>query len=211
MTRARLIPILILFLALLTQVGCVGPAPTNEIAVDAADYTTAFNAAKEAVVDLRFDPDRIDARSGVISSSPKRTAGLLTPWDREQASLADEFSDTLTMARRVIRISFHEADEHRRIPATPNRQAASAPPIKDMRKADKPLVMRVRVDREVIHRAGRRISTASVRRSSYTIDPTLGARGIGGWYAVPVGRDEALEREIAGRVLHAINRHKPKS
>ena len=204
MTARRAILCLAL-LPILALVGCVS-GRTNEIPIGAGDYERAFDAAREIVIDLRFDPDRIDARSGVITSAPKRTAGILTPWDREQSSFSQVLGETITMTRRVVRIGFHPTDEQRRLPSSPGRQSGGGPSLTDLRLADEPLVMRVRVDIEEAHRAGRRISPASVRRPAFAIDPSLGARGMAGWYSVPVGRDEALEREIAERVRRRVER-----
>jgi len=59
--------------------GCAAPDLPTDLEVAAGDYPAAFEAAKAALRDYRFDLERVDARAGVISTAKKETAGLLTP------------------------------------------------------------------------------------------------------------------------------------
>ena len=63
---------------------------TTRIELQAANYEEVFSAAREVLAKYRFGINRIDASRGVITSFPKRTAGLASPWDREQSTLGQE-------------------------------------------------------------------------------------------------------------------------
>lgn len=74
-------------------------------------YERVFDAARTVLMDYRFAIDRVDANSGVLTTHPKRTAGLATIWDREQSSLAQEWEDLINEQRRVVRVEFDRGDD----------------------------------------------------------------------------------------------------
>jgi hypothetical protein len=113
---------------------------------DATHSRQAFDAARETLMDFRFALDRVDARRGVITTHPKRTAGLATPWDREQSGLDQEWEDLLNEQRRVVRIEFEPAGEQ---------------------VAGQVQTMRVQVQVVRTHRPNWRIETESVRLSNH--------------------------------------------
>jgi hypothetical protein len=71
-----------------------------------ASSSAVFDASREVLMQYRFALDRVDATRGVITTHPKRTAGLATPWDREQSGLDQEWEDLLNEQRRVVRVEF---------------------------------------------------------------------------------------------------------
>lgn len=86
--------------------GCSTPSTTSTVDVSETAYPSAFDAARDVLRDMKFDLERIDARAGVISTMPKSTAGLATPWDREQQTAQQEVEDMLQHQQRVVRITF---------------------------------------------------------------------------------------------------------
>src|SRR5688500_8446844 len=102
--------LILIVLALLGGCGSSKMLPST-FAVDAGRYGEAFDAAREVLRAARFDIDRVDAGGGVISTEPKRSAGLATPWDREQSTMGQEFEDLLNHQQRTVRITFEPAGE----------------------------------------------------------------------------------------------------
>ena len=52
------------------------------IHVDSGGYGRVFDETRDVLRDLGFILDRVDAQLGVISTLPKGTGGIATPWDR---------------------------------------------------------------------------------------------------------------------------------
>jgi hypothetical protein len=98
--------------------GCAGHAPRGDgelledggasvlIESGSVSKEQVFDAAREVLMEYRFALDRVDATRGVITTHPKRTAGLASPWDREQSGLDQEWEDLLNEQRRVVRVEF---------------------------------------------------------------------------------------------------------
>jgi hypothetical protein len=98
--------------------GCAGPAPrADEVSAPGGvllelrteENSVVVDAVRETLMDFRFGLDRIDAKRGVITTHPKRSAGLATPWDGEQSSLGQEWEDLLNEQQRVVRVEFGPA------------------------------------------------------------------------------------------------------
>lgn len=112
----------LLALPIPTLFGCAGPAPVTDSGVLAsetglvefneASYEEAFRAVRGVLGDYRFSINRIDAVRGIITTHPKRTAGLASPWDREQSSMPQEWEDLANQQQRVVRVSFEGSDGH---------------------------------------------------------------------------------------------------
>ncbi len=81
-------------------------AQSTRLDVSGAAPGAVFDAVRETLVDYRFALDRVDALRGVITTRPKRTVGLASPWDREQSGLDQEWEDLLNEQRRVVRVAF---------------------------------------------------------------------------------------------------------
>lgn len=163
--------------------GCAGSG-NPEFRVVASDYDATFEAARDVLAEYRFPLSRVDARAGVITSGPKTTAGLFTPWDTEQSRLSQEWEDTINKQQRRVEVTFTPADP---MPADP---AAEAGVIADARRNEIPInaarrldadlleqprdtIARVVVVVERIHTYGVRPNTRSVYLTSGTSDPTL--------------------------------------
>lgn len=158
--------------------GGVGPGEPATVAF--ADYPAAFDAARAVLGEYRFVLDRVDAARGVITTYPKPTAGLATPWDREQSSLAEEGQDLAHQHERVCRVVF---------------EPEGAPE-------------RARIEVSVLrtHRPGWRVETDALRLSTHAVDPVARRAGIGAEFAEVVRTDPALERRLAARIGALLSR-----
>lgn len=170
-TRSILAPACLTLLTALT--GCASaPPPTarSDADFEAHAYPALFDAAREVLSDYQFTLDRIDAARGVITTAPKRTAGLATPWDREQSTARQEFEDLVHQHDRVARITFEPADR-------PTRVAVEV------------IVHRV-------HRPHWRIETDAIRQSTHARDPLAVREGQPPEFREPVTEDRALARRL---------------
>jgi hypothetical protein len=140
----------------------------------------AFDAARDVLRELRFELNRIDKREGVLTTSPKVSSGLATPWDIEQRSVRDELSDLLHKQARVVRVSLVAHEGSVRIEVVVSVLRTQTP--------------------------GQRLSPRAVALSSVSADVTpLGPselRGLGDSHVV--ARDDALAEWIVGEVLGRV-------
>lgn len=170
--------------ALLT--GCSATKPTPEVSVSAGAYARAFDAARETLRAHAFELERVDAASGVITSAPKASGGLATPWDRDQSTLMQEADDLVNHQRRRVRITFTDAATQ----GVPDpEQAVHA-------------VVAVYVDR--VQSPGLRIPAKAPVFRSTTQDPARTQQGIGSAYSTPVARDPRFERRLAAEIERRI-------
>lgn len=173
--------------------GCSAPPKsTGEFRFPAGNYAAAFDAARETLIARRFELERIDARAGVITTKPKPSSGLATPWDTEQSNLSQEVEDLFNRQQRIVRITFE--------PAEP-----TGTPPEDVRGVTGDLSARVEVVIERLHQPGWQTEPGAVRFSGYWQDPSLAERGMSPTYAVPFSRDPAL----AGRLAEEIGARIP--
>lgn len=166
------------------------PPESAVVEVGAGEYARTFDAARRVLRDRGFILERVDARAGIITTQPKTTAGLVTPWDREQQSLSQEAEDFLQRQQRVVRVTFEPVAV-----ADPAADEASKPP-ENLNTSSTPLNMRVQVTIERISVPGRRLEPEAIKESSYAYDPALGARGMQPSYEVATRRDAAGERRL---------------
>lgn len=161
-------------------------APAPALTIPAAQYAAAFDSAKHALRDMGFLLERVDAQAGVITTQPKGTAGLATPWDREQSGIDQEFDDLFHRQQRVARVEF-----------TPVGSALAS--NDDLRAFTGDIEARVQVAVLRAYQPGRRVNTGNITSSTYTTDPQLDAQGLTS-YTVAQKQDSRL----AQRVLRAI-------
>ncbi len=181
----------VIALATLGVIGCAGTQTRSTIGaqdpiagsvsmeVDPADADRVFDATRDSLMDFRFAIDRVDAARGVITTRPKRTAGLATPWDREQSGLDQEWEDLLNEQRRIVRVRFE-------------RSGGEGTPI-----------TRARVWVELVrtHRANWRVQSESVRLSSHARSRDTMGR------PEPISSREVigLDERLARRLVDAIS------
>lgn len=171
--------------------GCAAAPGPGRFTIESGHYAEAFDAAREVLRSMRFVLERVDAREGVITTRPKPTAGLVTPWDREQSSLTQEGEDFLNRQQRRVRISF--------APQGLTREDLTEP-WADLRAHAGPIDASVRVVVDRLYSPNWRVQSASLAQSRHAIDPALVRRHMQPGYAVAVRRDEALERRLAQRI-----------
>ncbi|MFG0326521.1 MAG: hypothetical protein ACF8SC_04535 [Phycisphaerales bacterium JB037] len=179
--------------------GCASrdPRPVT-FTVASGRYADAIDAATRVLSDRGYEVERIDARNGVVTSRPKPTTGLLTPFDDDQSGAGDEWQDFVNVQRRTVRIVFEApgvADE-----PGPSAPAAPVEPPPSVASSEGPWVGRIEVVVERRHRPNRRIEPESIRRSTRFGDPELASRGMAPEYFVAIRQDPAL----AGRLARAI-------
>jgi hypothetical protein len=166
--------------------GCASPGPTT-IDIPAGGYGRAFDAARRVLADYHFELERVDAAAGVISTRPKTTAGLATPWDTQQSTFEQSVDDLVNRQARSVRITFD--------PQAPG----------DVREATGPIAARVEVNLERTCRAGWRLDPTAVRLSTFYVDPELQARGLQR-YSVVIAQDPLLAARIARDVKAKLTR-----
>lgn len=200
MAKSGLMLVLVAAMGGLLASGCATRVATTAgqqaTPLTAGQYSTTFDAARRVLRDRGFILERVDARAGVITTQPKTTAGLATPWDREQQSLAQEAEDFLERQQRVVRITFQPeaADNSGTPPADAPTAAAAAAP--NLLENTSPIAMRVRVTIERVATPGRKLEPEAIKETSYWYDPALGARQMQPSYEVSVRRDEDGERRL---------------
>jgi hypothetical protein len=157
-------------------------------------FATAFDQSRDVLRDLGFILDRVDGQLGVITTQPKGTGGIMTPWDQEQSGFDDRLEDAVERHRRVVRIEFAPA----------GLEPGSAE-IRDMRAEQRPIDARVTVTIYRAHQPGWRLNPLAVLDSTYTHDPQLDERGMG-LYTVAVRQDDELAHRIVERVQERLDR-----
>lgn len=183
--------------------GCAGrEAMSSRFEAPAGSYDEAFDAARRALREMRFELDRVDAAQGVITTRAKGTSGLATPWDVEQSTLADEWRDFVNAQRRYARVTFAPAGAG--VDDEPRTQAAPGRPPVDLRTLDAPIVGEVLVVVERVNRPHWRVFPVSTRRSSFARDQLMLERRIGTSYGVARTQDKRLAGRLAERVREQI-------
>jgi len=140
-----------------------------------ADYGAVFDAVREVLREYRFAVNRVDAERGVITTRLKRTAGLASPWDREQSSFAQEWEDLVNQQHRTVRVTF---------------QPDQTEPIR--------AVIEVQLQR--VHRPYWRIETESIGLSTHARARDELGEPMQASFTETVGLDVQLARRIAASV-----------
>ncbi len=172
----------------LTPLGCTSapdrsPAGSPTLTIQAADYSLALDAAKQVLIDHRFVIDRVDARRGLITTLPKQTAGLATPWDAEQSSTQQELSDLVNQQDRVIRITL-------------TKPAAS----KTNQSADAETTIHVQASIIRTRRPGWRLESESVRLSTHAATLDTNGQRAPAVLREPISEDTQLSSKIADAI-----------
>lgn len=187
-----------------------------------AGESGAFDLARDVLREEGFMLDRVDAAAGVITTRPKTTAGVATPWDSEQSSAEQEIDDLANRQQRTVRITFEPVDR-----PTPLATAAASGVAAATSEAPEPVAdevgwsdlrqtslsqiggemrMSVRVIVERLNRPGWRVNPVSVRLSTYAIDTDLRQRGLSYQYAVARNNDVELSERLANEIV--LRRHR---
>ena len=187
---------------LLLLAGCSSAPRVSDTPLETQEYARGFEVVKDVLREYRFELERIDARHGVITTRAKPTAGLITPWDKEQSTPRQELEELVNQELRAVRVEFVPigVDSHQRSTLTPADTAEAD--FNDLRSQQQTLRIVVTVNQLRVHRPGRQLSTKSIRNSTMYADPALSARGLAPMAIEELGRDEKLE----SRLLAAIEK-----
>ena len=182
--------------------GCASPgeyaAPAAEAQIPAGRYGAAFEAARETLVDLGFEMERIDARLGVITTKPKSSVGLAAPWDAVQSKPQQELEDLLNRQFRRATVVFQLPGAAEHAPARP--QTMPGPEPEDLRLVDEAMVARVEVVLERLHRPGWRLEPTAMRFSLRSFDPDLRSTSMWPQYTVAFSQDPQLGLWLARKI-----------
>ena len=188
--RIRIWCALVLATMLAQMVGCSSVARSTVFVIDASAYDETFEAAKDTVRAFGFELDRVDARGGVLTSRPRRSSGLATPWVPHASDLGVAWNDLLHGDARRVTVTFRP-------------QAGTGPlrlrrdPRYDVREHGGAVQVRVDVVLEREQRPGLRADPTSVRLLSRTSGGAPGAESF-----IAVGRDAPL----AGRMAASLQK-----
>ncbi len=159
----------------------------GELVIEGASYKEVFGAARDVLSAYRFGINRVDAARGVITTFPKRTAGLATLWDREQSSLDQELEDFANQQEREVRIVFE------RINSDMDADGEEASELSVVRAV-------VRVDVLRVHRPHRRVETESIRMSTYARSRDGQGRRGAAEFREAIGQDLDLARRVGEEI-----------
>lgn len=178
--------------------GCAAsdPAPPTFL-VSAGHYAKAFDTARDTLRTMQFELDRVDARAGVITTRPKHSAGIATPWDLEQSTLAQEWEDFTNEQYRSVRILFEPTTGR----AARSQQSDGSAAASDLRTFSGDLTGTIIIVIERKNRPNWRIDTTTIRLSSFARDPLGGGQAA----LVPIARDVRLEGRLAKRIQRQLN------
>ncbi len=154
------------------------------IEIEGASYDEVFAATREVLSGFRFGINRVDASRGVITTFPKRTAGLASIWDREQSSLGQEIEDLTNQQERAIRVEFES-------------QAESET---DGSGVGAGVRARVEVVVSRVHRPHWRVESESIRFSTHARSRDVDGRVEAREFREPIGQDVALAKRVADEI-----------
>lgn len=172
--------------------GCAKQTPEPaSFRIPAAEYSVYFDAARETLREFQFDIDRVDARSGVITTQPVAAAGWATPWIDHASSFDQATNDLIHRNRRIATVNFSPVND-----ATDVARPVD-PVSEDLRTFEGTIEISISVLLEEVYRSGRRASPASIRLSSFTTNPSDSRLGVEQLRTRIVGADPALAERIA--------------
>jgi hypothetical protein len=199
--------------------GCAGKSkPDATVAVPAGRYPEAFEAAKDALREFQFELDRVDAAGGIVTTHARGSAGFATPWVPHTSGLEDAGRGFVERERRRAAVVFEAVGAGGTEGSEPSALLSSGkePAVARVGVGDDALPIdlalepldtsgevraRVRVWVERVYRPGRRVSSTSVRLSSFTSDPELREEGLEPAFAVTTREDEALGGRVAREIV----------
>jgi hypothetical protein len=163
--------------------GCASNRVDTNVRIAPDQYTAAFEAARDVLREYKFTLERVDAQQGIITTAPKDSAGLATPWDTQQTHLSQDISDFVNHQQRRVRVTFPQ-----------NTAVGGSGEV----TSDRLVQVEVYVDR--LHSPGLRVPSRAPTLLSISRDPVANARGVAYQYPVTRQRDGELEKRIADRV-----------
>jgi len=108
----RVLGLVVAILGCVPASGCSGTRAHDDAAafvVTDAEYARTFDAAKNVLRDAGFTLDRVDASRGVISTRPRTSSGLATPWIERSTTPGAGAAGVFHRERRVATVRFERA------------------------------------------------------------------------------------------------------
>jgi len=131
--------------------------------------------------------ERVDGRSGVITTRPAPSAGFATPWVGHARTEKESWLSFVHREQRVARATFE--------PSGGDEEG-----VDDLRDYEGPIRYRVDVTVQRVHQEGRRLDATGIGMT-HVSGGRRGERSIEtGLRAVPNRRDATLSREIASAI-----------
>ncbi len=149
----------------------------GDVEISGASYEEVFGAMREVIRGYRFAINRVDGARGVLTTYPKQTLGVGSPWDKEQTTLGQEFEDFANHQEREIRVQFEEG-----------AQTGSV-----VRATIEVLVYRV-------HRPNWRVDSQSIRLSTHARSRGINGQIEPGSFRESIGQDQQLARRLANEI-----------
>lgn len=97
------------------------------VQVGAGQYAEAFDAAREVLRSYKFTLARVDARSGVITTEPRFSYGIASPFDPVQSTPRQHIQDFMNQQDRRVRITFSQPGDASAVGSAPAPPADAAP------------------------------------------------------------------------------------
>ncbi len=154
-------------------------------------YPDAIAATRDVLRSYRFQIDRVDAAQGVVTTLPKPSSGIATPWDAEQSSFNQELEDLANSQERRVRVVFQR-------PAWSSPEPGAGASLPSEPAVGRMMHVEVTIDR--VQRPGWRPTPKSVRHSTVTMDPDLAARQMWPTYSVPIRQDPEFAHELMFKI-----------
>ncbi|WP_428937215.1 hypothetical protein [Fontivita pretiosa] len=85
----------------------------ESVVVESGDFQKLWSACEQTARDFLFKIDRVDYRSGVLSTEPMVSAQFFEPWRRDNRTLYDVVESSIATIRRTARFEFQRAGENR--------------------------------------------------------------------------------------------------
>ncbi|MDF1808902.1 MAG: hypothetical protein P1U42_04325 [Phycisphaerales bacterium] len=157
-----------------------------ELVLENQSYDQVFESARDVLVDYRFGINRVDASRGVLTSHPKRSVGVVSPWDREQSTMNQEWEDFANQQERIVRIEFERLNVETDISNSLSERES--------------VVVHVAVLVNRVHRPNWRIESESVRLSTHARSRDSGGQLEPRAFRETIGRDVELEVRIMDEI-----------
>lgn len=170
----------------------IGDSEVAEAGAAGLGYAAVFDAARDVLRDEGFILERVDAAEGVITTRVKTTAGVFTPWDREQTTAGQEVEDLMQRQQRVVRVSFVGGA---------GQDGGEVHASNGGARFDR---MRIEVVVQRVQIPGRKLEPEAIQQSSYWWDPDMGTRGMQPQFAVAEKQDRLLAERITRKVRERV-------
>ena len=195
----KLLPLFCVLIGLLGG-GCAKePVGSASFRIPAAEYDAYFEAAKDALRDQQFDLERVDARAGVMTTRPVSSAGWATPWIRHASTIEQSTNDLIQRNRRIATVRFARVSDETNVPSPVD------PVASDLREFEGTIEVSVNVV-EQVYRSGRRLAPASIRLTTFTVDPSEDTSGPEQLRTRIVGTDAPLSALLADAILRSASK-----